>query len=571
MTINNLPQPDLILHNGNIITLEDGQPQAEAIAVQNDRIIAVGNNQDILALDRLRCSKRIDLQGHTALPGLIDGHAHLDREGLRTVYPSLGPVNSIKEIQQKLAALVAQAEPGEWIVLMPLELPPEYTPIDQLLQDHRYPNRHDLDEVAPNNPVYIRPIWGFWRHSLPLVSVANSAALKQAGIDENTEPVSKSIVIEKDNSGTLTGLFLEQSFMPMVELNYFKEATRFSLRARTQSLPHAINAYLRYGTTSIFEGHGVTAEVFRSYQQLHRQNQLDIRASLVLSPNWKSANFDELEQFIEAWCSWLGNGGLGDQNLRMAGMFIELGPGADNQIRARAYPSTGWAGFNYDAGLSREQAIKLLKTCAHHQIQVVAIVPDFIDIFHEVHQSVPINGLRWVIGHISVIRPQQIPQLKEMGVIVTTHTNRYIYKEGPQLQKQLGPVQENQLVPLRALLDEGVPVVLATDNSPVSLFHPIWHASERPGRRHQEPVVPSQAISRYEALKCASLNGALLTHEEQQKGSLKQGKLADIAVITANPLSCAAEQLPHIEALLTIKGGQIVFQNPDICSTSLLK
>src|SRR5207302_1260612 len=104
----------------------------------------------------------------------------------KTVFPSLGPVRSISDIQDRIAALARGKKPGEWIVTMPIGDPPYYWDVPGILAEGRLPNRHELDKAAPDNPVYIRPIWGFWRHTPPLVSVANSRALLEAGITRDT-------------------------------------------------------------------------------------------------------------------------------------------------------------------------------------------------------------------------------------------------------------------------------------------------------------------------------------------------------------------------------------------------
>ena len=171
---------DLILHGGTVITIDPAFRLAEAVAVADDRIVAVGGNAEVRALAHgYTCL--IDLGGRAVVPGLVDAHAHMDREGLKTVCPSLAGAASIEDVLQRIEALVRVAAPGEWIVTMPLGDPPYYFDVPGNLREKRYPTRRDLDRVAPRNPVYIRSIWGYWRHTLPLVSIANSEALRLAG------------------------------------------------------------------------------------------------------------------------------------------------------------------------------------------------------------------------------------------------------------------------------------------------------------------------------------------------------------------------------------------------------
>src|SRR5262249_27942594 len=176
-----MTRPDLILFNGRIVTLDSALRVAEAVAVTADRITEVGGSADLRRLAGAD-ARLVDLKGRAVIPGLVDGHAHMDREGLKTLYPSLAGARSIDDVLQRIEALVKAAAPGDWIVTMPLGDPPYYFDVPGNLREKRFPTRRDLDRVAPRNPVYIRSIWGYWRHTLPLVSIANSDALRLAGI-----------------------------------------------------------------------------------------------------------------------------------------------------------------------------------------------------------------------------------------------------------------------------------------------------------------------------------------------------------------------------------------------------
>src|SRR2546428_3178843 len=176
-----------LIYGGTVITIDPAFRLAEAVAVADDRIVAVGGNAEVRALAHgYTCL--IDLGGRAVVPGLVDVHAHMDREGLKTVCPSLAGAASIEDVLQRIEALVRVAAPGEWIVTMPLGDPPYYFDVPQNLKEGRFPTRWELDRVSPRNPVYIRAIWGYWRHTLPLVSIANSEALRLAGITRETVP-----------------------------------------------------------------------------------------------------------------------------------------------------------------------------------------------------------------------------------------------------------------------------------------------------------------------------------------------------------------------------------------------
>ena len=178
---------NLILHGGRIITLDARSTIAEAIAIAGDRILAIGRDAEVLPLARPD-ARRIDLRGRAVIPGLIDAHAHMDREGLKAIYPSLAGAGSIDDVLQRIEALTRETPPGEWIVTMPIGEPPEYRDVPDNLRERRFPTRWELDRVSPRHPVFIRPLCGYWRHTLPLVSIANSEALRLAAVTAETLP-----------------------------------------------------------------------------------------------------------------------------------------------------------------------------------------------------------------------------------------------------------------------------------------------------------------------------------------------------------------------------------------------
>ncbi len=246
----------------------------------------------------------------------------------------------------------------------------------------------------------------------------------------------------------------------------------------------------------------------------------------------------------------------------MTGIFVDVGQNAANELRAQSKPYTGWAGFNYDTGLTRDQAKELLLACAHNDIRVVAIWPNMIDLFEEVDRQIPLNGRRWVLGHISTLSSRDIARIARMGLVITTHTNRYIFKEGHLLQKRLPPERHMEIAPIRSLIDAGVSVALATDNVPVSLFWPVWQAISRMNRYTNEQVVPEQALTREQAIRCATWSGAYLTFDEDKRGSLEAGKLADLVVLSDDPLTVEEIRIREISARMTMVGGRIVHETP---------
>ena len=553
---------DLILTNGKIITVDPAFTIAQAIAIAGDRIVAVGPDAAMAAMAS-PATRVVDLKGKAVIPGITDGHAHMDREALRNVFPALGPVRSIRDIQDRIAELARAKQPGEWIVTMPIGDPPYYFDVPESLAEKRWPTRQELDAAAPENPVFIRSIWGYWRGTFPLVSCANTEALRRAGITRDTVSPVDTVKIEKDANGDPTGVFVEREMAPVAELIWFRQAAAFTPADRLRTLPQSARAYHAFGTTSVFEGHGASTELLRTYKQAHREGALTMRAALAFSPNWQAAGAAPLGPFVEAWAGWLGEPGFGNDWLKMSGLYVHAGREAADDVRARAAPYTGWAGFNSNHGLPREQAKQLLLHCAANDIRAVMIGSSNLDLYDEVDREIPLQGRRWVISHISTIPPRDIERIVRMGLVLTTHTNNYLYKGLHAQAQRLPPERHGEIVPLRSLLNAGVKVSLATDNVPVSPFLPIWQTIARTSYQTKERIGASEALSRADALRCATVGGAYLTFDENKKGSLEVGKLADVAVVSADPLVTEESSIPDTHSLMTMVGGRIVHETPN--------
>ena len=554
---------DLIVTGAKVITVDPSFSMAEAVAVRDDKIIAVGGAADVaaLAVDHTRI---IDAGGRVVIPGLIDAHAHMDREGLKPVFPSLAGCESIDDVLQRIAALVSEAEPGEWVVTMPIGEPPYYFDVPDNLREKRFPTRWELDRVAPDNPVYIRPIWGYWRHIQPLDSIANSRALEIAGINRDTAPPSETIEFEKDpDTGEPNGIIHEWSYMPIAELSYFAAAPRFTHDDRVAGLKRAMRTYNATGTTSVFEEHGCAQELIQAYQAVNAEGAATVRANLVFSAAWGAGDDVDYAGTLASWTGWLGGRGLGDSWLRVAGMFTQFGVSIDSIMQAKSAPYTGWGGFYYDSGVPRERMKEFLIEAARNDIRITTITTDYFELFEEVNKVVPIGDKRWVVGHLDAITEDQARRLADLGVAMSTHTNRYIYKHGHLLRDELGPDRENDIVPLKRLREAGVHVSLATDNVPTTLFYPIWHLVARRNMYVDDRIAPEQALSREDALRCATIEGAWLSFEEHVKGSIEPGKLADMAVLSDDPLTCPEDEIKDIVAETTLVGGRVVHQRDE--------
>lgn len=557
---------DLVLRGGKIITIDPAFRIAQAVAIQDGRFVALGRNDEIAPLIGPRTAIE-ELQGRAVIPGLIDGHAHLDREGLKTLRPSLAGVRSIGDILERIGALARSARPGEWIVTNPIGNPPDYAGLPAGLAEGRYPTRQDLDRVAPDNPVYIRPLWGYWRRVPPLVSVANSRALALAGIDRNTPEPCAAVKFERDGkSGEPTGVFLEWTDMPIVEHTLLHMAPQFTHTERTEALAKSIEIYHSTATTGVFEGHGIATEVMDAYKALHRAGRLKMRADLVFSPSWSSLGDVAMDRMVGSWLGPLAGRGMGDAFLRVSGFYVLLeskeggGSGIENRLRAQAAPRTGWAGFHYDAMLPRAKLVECLIAAARSGIRAVGIWNDLLDVFAEVDRIVPLAGRRWTLAHIGVLTPQEVERASALGLVFVGHTARNILKMGYKHLQAVGPARENEISPFKTLLQAGVPFALGTDNMPPSMFERLWHCIARIDGPTGRVIAPDQKLSREEALRAATMGGAYLCQDEDQRGSIEPGKLADFAVLSADPLRCAEAEIKTIVAEATGVGGEIVYR-----------
>jgi hypothetical protein len=440
---------------------------------------------------------------------------------------------------------------------MPIGEPPYYWNVPGCLAEKRYPTRHDLDRVAPRNPVYIRPIWGYWRHILPITSIANTLALESAGLHAGMAGLPETIVLETEG-GELTGVIHEHTYMPVVELAFFHGMPRFRHEDRVAGIRKSMAVHNATGTTSVFEEHGCAQELIDAWRAVHKAGDATVRASLVYSPSWHFADAAGYARTLAEWGGWIGHGGTGDDWLRVEGMFADYGIAPENLLRARAAPYTGWSGFNYDSGVPREMMDDVLVEAARNDVRVAAIWMEFLDHFAAVDKVVPLAGKRWIMGHLDVATEEQIRTIADLGLVATTHTNRYIYKHGHNVRDQIGAARENDIAPLRRLRDAGIHVALATDNVPTTLWYPIWQAVTRYNMVIDGPVAPEQALTREDALRCATIEAAHLTFEETLKGSIEPEKFADIVVLGDDPLICPEHTIKDVTAELTIVGGRVV-------------
>jgi len=286
-----------------------------------------------------------------------------------------------------------------------------------------------------------------------------------------------------------------------------------------------------------------------------------MRTTLAFSPDWLAAGKTPLGPFVDSWAAWLGEPAIGDDRLRMSGVYLSLGQEPAASVRTLAAGSyTGWAGFNYTTGLQRAQLKEVLLRCAANDIRVVMNGPPVLDLYDEIDRQVPLKGKRWVIAHINDFSAKDVERIMRMGLVLTTHTNNYLYKGLHVHAKRLPPDRHGEIVPMRSLLAAGVKVSLATDNVPISNFLPVSQTILRTSYVTKQRVAPEQALTRMEALRCATADGAYLTFDETKRGTLEVGKYADLAVLSADPLTVEESRIEGLTSLMTMVGGRIVHE-----------
>jgi predicted amidohydrolase YtcJ len=504
---------------------------------------------------RTRGTPVVDLGGATVVPGLVDAHAHLDREGLKAIFPSLAGCRSIAEIQRVIRRLAAERPEGEWIVTMPVGRPPFYLEAPSGLREKRWPTRADLDAAAPRHPVYIRGIWGYWNRP-PVYSVANSAALRAAGITRDTRAPS-GVEIDKDAAGEPTGVLVESNLIQVVEFTLMKAAPRFTHADRLRALAMAQRRYAARGITAVYEGHGIAPEVLAVYREAHERGQLHLRCWLAASPTWLAS---EASRSIPELAAWAGGRGLGDDRLRVGGICLHHGGDPEvARILHDGQPYTGWAGFVESANDPAEYRAQA-ELAAAHGLRVNTLVtrclPETLEAWEAVAVRHPIAPLRWVLVHLHAAGPEEIARIRRLGAGATTNPISYLWRSGAAEAERLGGAE--RMIPHRSLLRARVPVGLATDNKPPDPWLAFRAAVDRRDMTTGQVLGAAERLSRLDALRALTQGGAWLAFAERERGVLAPGRLADLAVLDRDPLTAPRAALDEMRCLLTMVGGRVI-------------
>src|SRR6266850_157291 len=482
----------LVLRHGKIVTVDRHGTIAEAVAIDGNTILHVGSSAEMQPFIGPE-TRVMELRGACVIPGLIDAHAHMDREGLRDLFPSLAGAQSVREVVDLIAREVAAKPPGQWLVTAPLGTPPYHFDVAEMLVENRVPTRWDLDAVSAPNPVYIQAIWGYWGWP-PLVSVLNSRALEVCGISRQTQPPWEVVEIRQDGHGEPTGIILEHNFVPTVEFTLLEQTPRFTIAQPIEGLWLSMQRFNAAGTTSIYEGHGIDPDLMLAYKRLWSIGAMTVRSHLLFTPPSKSAN--EFREQLEDWARVASGGGIGDDWLRVGGMCFQLsGDRTVAELRRQAKPYTSWAGHYHDP-VTPAELRELAVIAAQNDLRVCVLADQILNVdavltaYEEADRCVGIRDKRYVIQHLQFATPRQLERMKALGLVIGVHPNNHIWKRGKRHLTPEGRQQIDRVPPMRDLIDWDIPVTVETDGSPIELLHALWVLLARRERETGEVVAP---------------------------------------------------------------------------------
>jgi len=542
---------------GNVHLLDPAGTRVAALAVRDGKILAAGSREEAMQF-RGRGTQVDDFADATVIPGFNDTHAHLTTVGLKTLRPSLAGCRSIRDVLARVRELAGAVPKGEWIVTMPVGEPPYYFDAPQGLAERRMPNRHELDSVAPDHPVYLSSPGGFWGQT-PCHSALNSAGLALNGIDRSTRPTASGIEIEWDSSGEPTGVFIERNFLSVIEQDLFRAVPKFSSTDRVEALRRGMKLCHAMGTTSIYEGHGCAPDVLAAFRKLHENGELTMRSGLVIGPTWSSV--EEAGRVMREWLPFARAQGLGDAMLRISGVFVPcFGDPRVNVVIRRDVADLGWGDY-IRLGNTPGDFEQLCMLAGENDLRVHTVISnrlaETVPILERVAARFPIGDRRWVLEHISRSNPADLESIRRMGLGVTLIPGIYLWK-GAHVFADLSPAELDYLSPAKQLEALGVPVSAGTDAVPYDPLHCMWVMVKREARSGGQVMGENGRLGNGAALRMLTVNGAWLTFEEATKGPLLPGYLADLAVFKRDPLSAVDDEILNNTCIGTMVGGRWV-------------
>ena len=526
-------QPEIILHNASIYTMDPANPRAEAIAIAGGRFLAVGTNDEIASLPSAS-AKKIDLGGSTVVPGFIDAHLHTASSGLRHLKEVNCNLRSISAIQDAIRERAAKTPPRQWVVGFMYD--------DTKTSEGRALTRADLDAAAPNHPVIITHRGGH-------TSWVNSRAFEMADVNEKT-PDPEGGKFERDRNGKLTGRALETATAPF-RSKIRSTATRAERREGVKLITKMI---ARSGITSVNDPAG-QPEDLTAYQDAYEAGELSVRVYSFIS-----------QGFIKRMLPSGVHSGLGNEWVRVGAMKMVC----DGSISERdARVSQPYIGRPDDHGIlvRTEQQLYDDAREAHaagwhigtHANGDVAI-DIVLRVYERLQKETPRRDPRFRIEHCTIINDDLVRRIKAQGVIPTPFSS-YVYYHGEKM-KEYGAERLNYMFALRSFLDAGVRATMSSDYLP-GPFEPMMFLQSSVTRTDTNGNVwgPKQRITVEEALRVGTVHGSYASFEEKLKGSIEIGKLADLTVLGRDPHKVDPSELVNIPVERTMVGSQWMFES----------
>jgi predicted amidohydrolase YtcJ len=525
-------EPGLILHNANIHTMDPAQPSAQAAAISDGRFLAIGANSEILSLATGR-TRKVDLGGKTVVPGFIDCHTHVASSGLRHLKEVDCDLRSISEIQAAIRKRAAETPKGQWVVGFKYD--------DTKTAEGRKLTRADLDAAAPEHPVFVVHRGGH-------TAYANSRALTIADINDKT-PNPPGGEFDHDAQGRLTGGIRERATEPF----HRKIPNKATREDRREGVKLISKMFARTGVTSVHDAAG-SPEDLRAYQDARESGDLSIRVYCLIV-------HAAIDRMIEAGIRT----GLGDEWVRVGAMKLVCDGSISERTARLSQPYTGRPN-DFGILVTEERDLYERARKAHlagwqvgtHANGDVAI-DQTMRVYERLQRESPRRDPRFRLEHCSLINDSLLRRIKALGAIPTPFST-YVYYHGEKM-REYGAERLNSMFAVRSFLDAGINVTQASDYPP-GQFEPMMALQSSVTRRdvHGNEWGPKQRVTVQEALRVGTVNGAYASYEENLKGSITAGKLADLVVLGRDPLKEDPMTLVTIPIERTMVGGRWVFE-----------
>jgi predicted amidohydrolase YtcJ len=535
------PDPETILHGGKVVTLDKRSSIAQALAIRDGKFLAVGSDAEVKRLAGAG-TRMVDLRGRTVIPGLNDTHTHFRAAGLALYTVNLRNAKSVPEALEAIRSFAAKKKPGEWIVGGAWHPPSQ-------LAEKRYLTRQEIDSAAPNNPVYLPTVGHF--------VMANGRALALARIDKGT-PNPEGGTIERDAAGEPTGVLVGPAIQLLTRA--VPDWTREEQLGQYRESMRMLNSH---GITSTIDG-GLDMADVRVLRELASKGEQTLRVGIMYRP--------PIPKDLAQWEESLKAAGppAGDEWVRFVG--VKLGFDGGMTLRTahtrQAYPDDPkYHGLTY---MSFERLQELSEISDRHGWRVgVHVVGDkAVDLalaaFESLDKARPIAGKRFVLIHASLMQRDQMERARRLGLRADVQ-NVFMWDKAATVERFLGKETANRALPTRTLIEVmGIENVGAGTDFPVNVIDPYLGMYIMVTRKDPRGVVygAGEAISREQALRLYTSSGAYYSFEEDAKGTIEPGKLADLVVLSDDLLSVPEESIRNIKAVTTMVGGKLVYQRP---------